>query len=422
MKKRTFTEWWISLIALPLLLGSCIKAIKEVATDTEKTTLSGTGKTMTTAAVAAPYRMLPVVLFNGGDEGGYHSFRIPSIIKAKDGVLLAFCEGRKNDPTDYGDIDVVCKRSTDNGITWSSLKVIAGQNAADTWGNPTAVYDPTKGADGRIWLFMSWNLGSFTDISQMNYWGARRVKITYSDDNGLSWVTPADATETLTPSYMKWDCIGPGIGIRTQFDHPGRLVIPAKDRTIYSDDKGSTWSYTLLPAGGSEGTIIEKMNQNEGGWYARIDRPGSSLQGNRAHIRSVGNLPGTWSSWAYINQLPSPGTGGCEGSLLRYNTDSPHRTLFIGPNSTDKRCDMTIWVSYNDGTTWPGHRSLIYYNTCDYANITAGRGGYSSMAKTADYCVAALTELNENLHVSTSNKSIELHKFNLPWILENNPE
>lgn len=422
MKKITFIKRWVLLIVLPLFGGACIKAVGEITPNMRKeVSLAGHGATMTTAT-AAPYRMLPVVLFDGGNEGGYHSFRIPSIIKAGNGILVAFCEGRKNNPTDYGDIDVVCKRSTDNGITWGSLKIVAGQNAADTWGNPTAVYDPTKGTSGRIWLFMSWNLGSFTDLSQMNYWGARRVKITHSDDNGLNWSAPVDATQMLTPSYMKWDCMGPGIGIRTQFDHPGRLVIPAKDRNIYSDDKGANWQYSLLPGGGSEGTIIEKMNQNEGGWYARIDRPGSSLQVNRTRIRSVGNLPGTWSPWTYISQLPSPGTGGCEASLLRYNTDSPHRTLLIGPNSADKRCDMTIWLSYNDGTTWPVHRSLIYYNTCDYANITAGRGGYSSMAKTADYCVAALTELNENLHVSTSNKSIELHKFNLPWILENNPE
>jgi len=418
MKKIIVTHYWLLLLALPLFSGGCIKAAGDMAPDTGTASLSGT--TMALAAAAAtPYRMLPKVIFNGGNEGGYHSFRIPSIIRAGNGMLIAFAEGRKNNNSDFGDIDLVCKRSSDNGETWGALQVVQGQGT-DTWGNPTAVYDATT---GRVWLFMSWNDGSFTSQAQMNYWGSRRVRITYSDNNGASWAAPADSTAALTPSTFKWDCVGPGIGIQTQSDHPGRLIIPALDRNIYSDDHGATWKYSRINWGGNESTIMEKMNNHEGGWLVRIDRPRQVLHDSAAYKRrSVGNIGGSWSWWAQLSALPNPGSGGCEGSLLRYNTDAPHRTLYMGPNSPDKRCDMSIWVSYNDGTTWPVRRSLFSYNTCDYGNITAGRGGYSSMAKTADYCVAALTEQKENLHSSASNQSIEFHKFNLAWILENNPE
>jgi sialidase-1 len=44
------------------------------------------------------------------------------------------------------------------------------------------------------------------------------------------------------------------------------------------------------------------------------------------------------------------------------------------------------------------------------------------MAKTADYCVGALIESNENVNDSGSNKSIEFHKFNLAWILNGTAE
>jgi len=64
-----------------------------------------------------------VYLFESGTYG-YNTFRIPAIITTDKGTLLAFAEGRKNSSSDTGDIDLVMKRSEDNGKTWSDLKVI----------------------------------------------------------------------------------------------------------------------------------------------------------------------------------------------------------------------------------------------------------------------------------------------------------
>ncbi|MEU8416521.1 sialidase family protein [Amycolatopsis japonica] len=53
---------------------------------------------------------------------GYDCFRIPAIVKANNGELLAFAEGRNGGASfcnDRGDIDLVVKRSADNGKTWS---------------------------------------------------------------------------------------------------------------------------------------------------------------------------------------------------------------------------------------------------------------------------------------------------------------
>jgi hypothetical protein len=44
-------------------------------------------------------------------------------------------------------------------------------------------------------------------------------------------------------------------------------------------------------------------------------------------------------------------------------------------------------------------------------------GGYSSIAKTADFTIGALVEVNENVDdSSTSHRSIVFRKFNLPWV------
>ncbi len=81
-------------------------------------------------------------LFKNHKEG-YNVYRIPTLIKTLSGKLLAFCEGRRN-LMDKGNIDLVMKTSTDNGITWSNLKVIwnIGNN---TCGNPSPVYDRVTG-------------------------------------------------------------------------------------------------------------------------------------------------------------------------------------------------------------------------------------------------------------------------------------
>src|SRR5437016_3531915 len=57
-------------------------------------------------------------------EDGYHTYRIPALIVSPRGTLLAFCEGRKQGGGDAGDIDLVLKRSSDNGKTWGALQVV----------------------------------------------------------------------------------------------------------------------------------------------------------------------------------------------------------------------------------------------------------------------------------------------------------
>ena len=83
---------------------------------------------------------------------------------------------------------------------------------------------------------------------------------------------------------------------------------------------------------------------------------------------------------------------------------------------------MRVRISYDGGVTWPISRRIYDWLTEQQA-IDQGKGGYSSMVKTADFAVGALIEINEGLSNSdSSSKSIEFHKFNLPWILNGNPE
>jgi sialidase-1 len=347
-----------------------------------------------------------IKLFDGGTDG-YHSFRIPSIVRTNDNTLLAFVEGRMAANKDYGNINVEYKRSTDNGATWSAMKEVVGAGQG-TWGNPTSVVDRST---GRIWVFMSWNSAtknqSGTDgYEKINTWGDRKVYYSYSDDDGLSFTTPVDMTSTLLPPGYTWDAMGPGVGIQTS---NGTLVIPAIGRNIYSTDHGATWHYQLIPGGTSEGTIVE-LND---GRLMRNDRATSTTWATaKRRWVSRGTITGSFSTFAPDDVLLDPA---CEGSIVRY-TGSPDRIMVLNSASTETRCKMRVRISYDGGVTWPISRKIYDWLTDDEA-FAQGKGGYSSMVKTADYTIGALIEINENTGDSqNSHRSIEFHKFNLPWM------
>jgi sialidase-1 len=360
-------------------------------------------------AVTATETHTHMVLFDGGTDG-YHSYRIPSIVRTNSDALIAFVEGRMSSNADYGNINVMFKRSFDNGVTWSSLGQVVGASQ-NTWGNPTAVVDRSN---GRIWIFMSWNDSAHNQSGTngylpINQWGQRRVYVSHSDDDGATWATPTDLTSTLLPSGYKWDAMGPGVGI-----YQGtRLIIPAIGRNIYSDDHGATWHYALTQTGTaptSEATIVDLVD----GRLMRNDRP-TSASANIASRRWVarGTIEGGFSTFAPDDTLLDEP---CEASIMRY-TGAPDRIVFLNSASTVTRGKMRVRISYDGGVTWPISRRIYDWLTEQQA-IDQGKGGYSSMVKTADYTVGALIETNEDVSNSgTSHRSIEFHKWNLPWML-----
>src|SRR5262245_51805927 len=71
----------------------------------------------------ADAKVTEVTVFKAGEDG-YHTYRIPSIVRAKNGDLLAFAEGRKNSAGDHGDVDIVLKHSSDGGKTWGAMQLV----------------------------------------------------------------------------------------------------------------------------------------------------------------------------------------------------------------------------------------------------------------------------------------------------------
>jgi sialidase-1 len=372
------------------------------------------------ANAAAAQSHSETILFDGGNDEfngiRYHSFRIPSLIRTTKNTLIAFVEGRAAENDDFGNINLLFRRSTDNGKTWQGIGQVKGDGQG-VWGNPTAVVDRSN---NKIWLFLNHQPPGSGEVDS---WDDRQVWLTSSTDDGASWSPAVDMSDTLKPRTLangrswNWDAVGPGVGIQTTVDHPGRLVIPAQHRTIYSDDHGATWKVDLLRTTDGkameqtgEATVLELAN----GALYRNDRPTTPVwEDTKRRMVATGRIGGGFTPFAAAGCLLDPKN---EASTMRYNADAPARLAFVNSASTVTRTKMRIRMSEDEGRTWSYSRPFSDA-PLPGESATYREGGYSSIVKTADYHVGALIEVNENTSSSgTSHRSIAFRKVNLPWI------
>lgn len=313
----------------------------------------------------------PVCIYKNNEEG-YKCFRIPALITTSKGAILAFAEGRKNNCDDAGDIDLVVKRSSDGGKTWSPLAVV-WNDSSNTCGNPTPVVDQQT---GRIVLLSTWNLGADheKEIVAGTSENTRRVFVLYSVDDGLSWSAAKEVTADVKKADWSWYATGPGRGIQiSKGKFKNRLVIPANHITmatrknyshaIFSDDAGNSWKLGGVTREDSvnESTIAELSN----GRLMLNMRNASKKRARQTAISKNGGK--SWSSIKADTTLIEPV---CEGNLLQYKYNGKTEALlFSNPASKTSRTQMTIRVSYDNGRTWAS-KKLLYAGPAAYSCMT----------------------------------------------------
>lgn len=324
-------------------------------------------------------------LFQKGAEG-YSCFRIPAMIKTKAGTLLAFAEGRKNDCGDEGDIDLVYRRSTDSGKTWSKLSVI-WSDGINTCGNPAPVVDENT---GKIYLLMSWNDGA-DDIGAINAGtskNTRRAYVTSSSDDGVKWETPKEITTSVKQANWGWYATGPCHGIQLKMgNYKNRLVVPCdyievgssrrgSSHVIYSDDAGATWKLGgTVPLNGAlnpnECTVAELSD----GQLMLNMRVGANQNQRVCSTSSDGGL-----TWAPMQQAPQLVDPVCQGSITSVATSNGYALLFSNAASTSRK-NMTIKMSLDNGANWTKQKQIF-----------SGPSGYSDVIMLSNTKVALLFE------------------------------
>jgi len=364
-------------------------------------------------AVAAETALLEQTNLFDITDGQYQSYRIPCLLALPDSTVLAFTSARKS-VSDWADIDLMLRRSTDGGQTWEKARVIAN-SGTDTCDNPVAIWDSTK----KVVHF----------LHQINY---ERVYYLRSEDGGKTFSQPRDITpqlEAFRKAYP-WHVIatGPGHGIELK---NGRLVVPVwlspgekkKDgagrkhhpsvvSVIYSDDHGETWHCgDLVPdtlKNLNESVAVEKP---DGGVHLFMRNEDS---GYAVAVSTSKDGATQWSAPRLVPELYSPI---CFASVLRLpKAENKSRLLFANPDSRKNtkvirewggrpRENLTLKLSEDDGKTWPVQRVL-----------EPGRSGYSDLAVLPDGTFLCLYERGDVPGHDLNTRFLTIARFNLKWL------
>ena len=330
----------------------------------------------------------------------FRSLRIPKIIVAADGSVLAFAKSCR-----------LLRRSEDQGKTWSA----AGEVAKEASGN--AIVDRTNG-----------------DVMVVC---PRAACLWRSKDHGKTWkkeeiTVKPNATGHGDPNGVPaaTGCSESGITLQSG-KYKGRLLMPARiqppkgnnaqeywpynyNTAIYSDDGGKTWQTSgPVQSGTGEGTLAEwsdgRIYYNSRCHMAVDHRRRIAWSHNGGHM---------WTDWQVCDDLYEVGqpfyfkygtkpSYGCNAGLVRV----PHQAtggkdllLFSTPDSPGgSRVKMTVWASLDGAKTWPVKR-LVY----------EGPGAYSSLAADNSGMVYLLFENGQKKLY----ERISLARFNLDWIAE----
>lgn len=308
-------------------------------------------------------------VFRSGDDG-YETFRIPAIITAKSGKLLAFAEGRVNNSSDNGNIDFVMKTSDDGGKTWSKLSVIwnDGENACQ---NPAPVVDRKT---GKIFMLMTRKLGTDKepDIIEQKSTEAIRVFVMHSNDEGKTWSSPKEITNDVNPGNWTWYATGPCHGIQIEKGkYKGRMVIPCDhieagtkkyfSHVIYSDDFGETWKLggTTPQDQVNECTIAET---SDGRLILNMRNYDRTQKTRKISYSSDGGEQ--WSDLQSVETLPEPI---CQASILFSHRHG--KLYFLNPADAENRVKMTLKSSTDSGLSWKTE-SVLHPGPSAYSDLT----------------------------------------------------
>ncbi len=375
-------------------------------------------------AVAGPL-LEKTNLFEEGKDG-FACYRIPGIVVTTNGTVLAYCEARKYSASDWGELEIHMRRSTDGGRTWSPAKQVAhlapriGTRNLSHWdkaGPPSAEVVPQTVNNA---VAIADRNGTVHFLYCVEYMRAFYLR---SDDDGVTWSKPVEITyafDQYRPD-LDWQVIGIGPGHAIQLQS-GRLVAPFWMNTtnhaarlrggsgvVYSDDHGKTWQRgDIVLAKGNEPDIAELPDGR-----VLVTARNSDPRNRRMVAYSRDGATG-WTAPAFAEDLLEPG---CMAGLVSHpGTGGTNRALllFSHPNTAERdhkaRANVTIHASADSGKTWPVSRLL-----------QAGPSAYSDLAVLPDGTVLCFYE-SGTPEAAVKHKRpwpyshLTLARFNLEWL------
>lgn len=362
-------------------------------------------------------------LILSGNQGGditnkYALYRIPGLVVTKDNTLIAYYEARISN-SDTSPMDILAFRSTDGGETWSDPIVLAaGADDGVVMNNPVIIVGNDSAKTLHFIYCVNYGICSNCNDSATaaceSHSGAG-VYYRKSTDDGLTWSTPVNITDSTNPAMHYVVATGPNTGICKD---DGTLIVPiwfvkkengqpdplshwpSDVATIYSTDGGQTWQM---------GEVLTANAQIE----SKTEPTLTLLSDGRVmmNIRCSGGWRGVavssngysgWSTIEYDTDLIDPF---CHAGIVAYYDGvNPYSILFsncesdFGNDYLNLRSNLVLKGSVNDGADWTYSKV-----------IEPGDAGYSSIAVDHNGTIYVLYEVR-------AGEQIKLAKLNYEYL------
>jgi sialidase-1 len=355
--------------------------------------------------------------------GKYWNYRIPSLLATPDDLVLLGCEARPGQGGDYDENDVLIRRSTDGGKTFAEPIILADHSdyGPGPLSNLVMLNDP---ASARIHALFCHDY--------------RRVHHTTSDDGGKTFAPPVEITAAIEPlrEQFNW-CVcatGPGQGLtmrngrmlapvwlsdggeNSHGEHRGHC--PSLVTTLVSDDGGKTWQGGQLLCGldatldgqairnPSEASLIETVDGRVMMNMRNVSEP------HRRLIATSDDGTSGWTMERFDETLTEPI---CMAGLVRQawpEGDEPGCLVFSNPGTLEKefgcknfdRKQLTVYLSFDDGQTWPVQRIL-----------EPGPSAYSDLTTLSDGTILCAYECGMGVSMYDS-QTLRLARFDRDWV------
>lgn len=343
-------------------------------------------------------------------------YRIPAITRASDGTLVALSDARKMHIHDVtNSIDVISRRSSDNGKTWSDYVVIfQGSQSGEDCYNWAGYGDAAVAsfANGTVIATAIHGFG----LSGTKDDPATDVVWRVSRDNGKSWGTIQTMERSLFGNLR--GNISPGnicvsqaghlkgkalVGLRTSTSPNYQSTSKASNQRIYCmtyDPDKNTWTNVttgwdnyIEVSGDLDETQFVQIGDNEYLMSARYYGTG---------FRKFYRLTFTSETTATVTEVSQSGmtlVGGCNGDLIKYAAkDGTQYILHTVPKDMvygSDNCRTNLSAYYTELSTsgdlnWT--RSLNLFDPFDNTRGGATGTGIGAMDEAAQYSSLSMQE------------------------------
>lgn len=347
-------------------------------------------------------------------------YRIPAITRASDGTLVALSDARKNHIHDVSNnIDIVSRRSSDNGKTWSDYIVIFQGSEA---GGAGCKYWNGYG-DGAVASFSNGTViataihgfglsGGTSDAASDVVWKVSR-------DNGKSWSSEFVMNKDLYDGFR--GNISPGnicvgknghldgkalVGLRTSTSPNNGYSVSEKMNRIYCmtyDPNTNEWTNVTVSGSGLkfikdgsaslDETQFVQTGENEYLMSARYFGAGS---------RKFYRLTFTSATTATVKPVSQSDmnlAGPCNGDLINYTTANqgtyvihtiPKDWAYDADNARSSLTAYYTKATTSGNLTWT--RSLDLFDPFDNTNGGEKKSGIGALDETAQYSSLSMQE------------------------------